>query len=369
MIGSWKTLKNRRITLNRPQISLTAMARAIGVLRSGRLAQGRWVEAFEERFAAMHGARFAVALNSGTSALYSVVKELGLSQDDEVLVPAFTFVASGNAVTLAGAVPVFADVDLGHMNVTSKTLEAAFRPGKTKAVIFVPIFGNPEGVEDVANFCKDRGIVLIIDAAQAHLAEFKGVPIADYAHATVFSFYPTKNMTTLEGGMVVTNSPKTRDFIRRFRNQGMERRYEYIIPGMNFRMSDLQACIGFTQLESLEEWTRKRIANAHRLRAALPGLTFQEVSDSSTHVYHQLTIRSGIRDSIQVELSGAGIESDIYYPVPLNLVAHFRSSGAPIEDLPNSQRLAKEVLSIPVHQNLSPAAVNRVIASLKGRVL
>lgn len=359
----------RSITLNRPYLPLSTSIRVLSVLRSGRLAQGSEVKKFESLFAELHGGGEAIAMNSGTSALYSVIMALGLSQEDEVIVPAFTFAATANAVKLAGATPKFADVNLETMNMDANNLESAFDRARTKAVIFVPLFGNPEGLVEVAQFCQKYGVDLILDAAQAHLSEFAGMPIASYAKATVFSFYPTKNMTTMEGGLVLTNDDSLANFLRQFRNQGMEKRYQFRMPGMNFRLTEVQAVIGIHQLGKLKTWTKKRIDNARILESKVQGVKFQKSSSDATHVYHQLTFCSSQRTVIQQRLLQDGIESDVYYPEPVPCIPHFKDSSHSQFVYKNAATLSATVLSIPVHQNLSRHDLKRISRSIEGSLL
>lgn len=352
------------ITLNRPIVSPFLGWKIARLFLNGSLAQGQLVHEFENEFSRLHGASFGVAFNSGTSALYSCLMHLNLKSRDEVIVPAFSFIATANAVILAGGTPVFADVSRETMNLDLESLRKSFVAGKTRAVVFVPLFGSPEGLREIAAFCRENDCLLILDAAQSHLAAVDSLPIAKFAHATVFSFYPTKNMTTAEGGMVVTESLELAEFLRRFRNQGMERRYDYKLAGMNLRLTEIQGLIGLEQLKRLERWTEARSKNAQSISRECVNVQFQTCSTSSSHVYHQLTLRSSKRDAIKTHLESRGIESAVYYPQPLSDVEHCKKLGKVYHRPEGAEELASTVLSIPVHPRLSVQQIRRIIQAL-----
>jgi perosamine synthetase len=331
------------------------------VLRSGMIAQGPEVAAFEAEFAALVGGRACVAVSSGTSALHLGLLAAGIGPGDEVIVPSFTFAATGNAVRLAGAEPVFVDIDPDTYCLSAEAVEAAITP-RTAAIMPVHLYGHPADMPRLGALAAQHGLLLVEDAAQAHVAALDGTPVGAFGHVAAFSFYPTKNMTTGEGGMVVTESPEVARTVRLLRNQGMEVRYQNEIVGFNARMTDLAAAIGRVQLGKLEGWTQQRRANAHALDGALAatdGVTTPVVVDGAHHVYHQYTIRvtSGRdRDEVQRRLQADGVGSGVYYPVP----THRLPSFALALDLPETERAADEVLSLPVHPALTDPERERI---------
>ena len=331
------------------------------VLRSGMIAQGPEVAAFETEFAAVVDGRACVAVNSGTSALHLGLLAAGIGPGDEVIVPSFTFAATGNAVRLAGADPVFVDIEPDTFCLSAEAVAAAITP-RTAAVMPVHLYGHPADMPRLSAVAARHGLLLVEDAAQAHAAALDGRPVGAFGHVAAFSFYPTKNMTSGEGGMVVTDSPEVARTVRLLRNQGMELRYQNEIVGFNARMTDLAAAIGRVQLGKLEGWTQQRRANAKALDASLgatDGVTTPAVADGARHVYHQYTIRvSGgrDRDEVQRRSQADGVGCGVYYPVP----THRLPSFAFALDLPETERAADEVLSLPVHPALTEADLERI---------
>ena len=339
----------KNIKMNRPDLGWREYLRVYKVLRSGKLAQGQNVALFEEEFSKIHGARHAIACNSGTSALYLILLGMKIGPGDEVLVPAFTFGATANAVIMTGAKAIFVDVDLNSCNMNHE--DAQRKIGKnTKAIIVVHLYGNPVDLDHFAKLAETRNLFLIQDAAQAHLAMWNGSPIAKFGDALAFSFYPTKNMTTIEGGMVLTNNMQLAQSCSILRNQGMSSRYEYELPGLNLRMTEVSAAIGLEQLRKIIRWTERRIKNARDLRRMLTIQTFQD-DPRAKNVYHQFTLQvtPSLREPLRQHLKNSGIESDVYYPQSLTTYRVFDSKAS----CPNSDRLASSVISIPIHHRLS----------------
>lgn len=347
--------KHKKLTLNRPDIGLRELFRVVSVLRSGNLAQGDIAKDFERRFAEMHGTKYAVVCNSGTSALFLALQSLGLTEGDEVLVPAFTFGATANSVIFSGAKPIFVDVNLDDYNMNYVDARTKIT-SKTRAIIIVHLYGNPINLPLFNALASEFQITLIQDASQAHLATWEGKPVASFGKLSCFSFYPTKNMTTGEGGMVLTDDEEMCRKMRLIRNQGMSSRYVYEIPGMNLRMTEIAAAIGIEQLRKIEIWTKKRRRNAEIMNNKLNGVFQFEMN--AGHVFHQYTIRvpSPHRDGLVQFLSQNGIETDIYYPKSLTEYSIFPSDGI----LPNSSRLSREVISIPIHQDLKRRDIVRI---------
>ncbi|MEP7054738.1 MAG: DegT/DnrJ/EryC1/StrS family aminotransferase, partial [Actinomycetota bacterium] len=260
------------------------------VMRSGMLAQGPEVAAFEEGFSKLVDGAHCVAVNSGTSALHLALIASGIKAGDEVLVPSFTFAASANAAALAGGVPVFVDIDPATFCIDVDAAEAAVTP-RTRAIMPVHLYGLPADMRAVGAIAEKHGLLVIEDAAQAVAATLDGKPVGSFGDAACFSFYPTKNMTSGEGGMVTTASAEVARMLRLLRNQGMERRYANEVVGFNNRMTDLHAAIGRVQLTKVGDWTKRRQENAAFLSAHLRGVVTPPVAEGAVHVYHQYTVR------------------------------------------------------------------------------
>lgn len=335
------------------------------VLLSGMVAQGPEVAAFEEEFSAhfVEG-RPVVAVNSGTSGLHLGLLAAGVGPGDEVIVPSFTFAATGNSVVLAGATPVFADIEPRSFTLDPASVEAAITD-RTKGIMPVHLYGHPALMADLAAIATARGLALYEDAAQAHGAAVAGRPVGTFGEFAMFSLYPTKNMTSGEGGMVAAADETVARRVKLLRNQGMERQYENEIVGFNARMTDLHAAIGRVQLTKVDRWTETRRANAAFLDANLRGVIIPPVADDVRHVYHQYSIRvpedrDGFVRALKDEYE---IGSGVYYPIPnhrLPSLAHF----APHVDLPETERAASEVVSLPVHPSLTGADLDRIVEAV-----
>ena len=328
------------------------------VLRSGMLAQGPEVKAFEEEFSEIVGGRHCVAVNSGTSALHMAFVATGIGPGDEVIVPSFSFAATANSVCLAGVTPVFADIEQDYFNLSPSAVEAAITP-RTKAVMPVHLYGHPAAMMELAEICSRHGLLLLEDAAQAHAASLNGTPVGAFGVAASFSFYPTKNMTSGEGGMVSTPDDTTARTLRLLRNQGMERRYENEVIGFNTRMTDIHAAIGRVQLTKLGDWTRSRQSNARFLSEHIKGVVVPPVAVGAEHVYHQYTIRivDLDRDRFSEELTRKGVGNGVYYPTPIHRLPSF---GQRL-DLPVTEDVARQCLSLPVHPSLTPRDLEVIV--------
>jgi len=332
------------------------------VLRSGLLAQGPEVAAFESEFSHQVVDELeCVAVNSGTSALHLSILAAGIGVGDEVIVPSFTFAATGNSVAMTGATPVFADIEPDHYCLDPEAVEAAITP-RTRAVMPVHLYGHPAAVDRLKAICERHGLILIEDAAQAHAAALRDRPVATWGLAGSFSFYPTKNMTSGEGGMVVTADADLARRVRLLRNQGQDRRYENEIAGLNNRMTDLHAAIGRAQLRRLGEWTAARQSNAKVLDSHLQGVVIPAVAPGASHVYHQYTIRvpGHDRDRFQGELAKRGVGSGVYYPIPNHRLPAFARS----EHLPVTETASRECLSLPVHPSLTEADLDFIVTTV-----
>ncbi len=339
----------KRILLSHPQIGRQEKRAVVKVLKSGNLAQGPEVSSFEREFSRFAGGRDCVAVNSGTSALLLCLLALGIKEGDEVIVPSFTFAATANVVSLVGATPVFVDINPKTFNINSKSIIDSITP-LTKAIIVVHLFGLPADMGEIVKIARDHSLFLIEDAAQAHMASIGNEYVGTFGDAAAFSFYPTKNMTSGEGGMVVLSNPTLTRNCRLLRNQGMEVRYQNEIAGYNLRMTDIHASIGRVQLTKLESMTLSRIENANFLIEHLETQFTPHIPSTFLHVFHQFTIRveKGRQEVIDY-LSSKGISSGVYYPTPVHKLPTFHSEQSLFE----TEKASREVLSLPIHPRLT----------------
>jgi dTDP-4-amino-4,6-dideoxygalactose transaminase len=332
------------------------------VLRSGMLAQGPEVKAFEEEFSEHFGlGRACVAVNSGTSGQHLGLLSSGVKAGDEVIVPSFTFAATANSVALTGATPIFADIDADDFCLSPAAIEAAITD-KTVGVMPVHLYGHPAKMDQIMAVAQKHGIQVFEDAAQAHGASLHGTPVGAFGSFGMFSLYPTKNMTSGEGGMVSVANPQIERLLRLYRNQGMEKQYHNEVVGFNNRMTDIHAAIGRVQLTKVGGWTKQRQDNAAFLSANLEGVTPPPVAEGAVHVYHQYTIRvPEDRDGFAAALREQyNIGSGMFYPVPNHRLAPFMVDV----DLPETERAARECLSLPVHPSLSQDDLDRIVTAV-----
>lgn len=346
----------------KPSIGAEERAAVDRVMKSGMIAQGPEVAAFEQEFATeLVGGRTCVAVSSGTTGLHLGLLAAGVGPGDEVLVPSFTFAATGNSVALAGATPVFVDIDPKTYCMDPAAAEAAITE-RTVGMMPVHLYGHPAAMDDFAALSRRTGVRVFEDAAQAHGASLHAIPVGSFGDFAMFSLYPTKNMTSGEGGMVSCATEEIARSMRLLRNQGMERRYENEVVGFNARMTDIHAAIGRVQLGKLPDWTRRRQEIASRYNDELQGVSVPFVAEGAVHVYHQYTISvSEDRDGFVKALSDEhGVGSGVYYPVPTHALPSF---GREL-DLPMTTTAATTVLSLPVYPTLADEEVDVVIAAV-----
>ncbi|MDD1705348.1 MAG: DegT/DnrJ/EryC1/StrS family aminotransferase [Methanoregula sp.] len=342
------------IPVARPALGQDEISAVTEVLESGMLASGEKVVDFERRFADYCGTTHAVAINNGTAALHAALLAADIGYGDEVLVPAFSFIATASAVSICGARPVFVDVDPTSFNILPHQMEERVTP-KTKAVIGVHLFGQPFDVEAVRKICEAHNLKLIEDAAQAHGAQYKGQRVGGFGHFGCFSFYATKNMITGEGGMVTTSEKAYNERLRLIINHGQSEKYLHTRIGYNYRMTDMAAAIGLVQLKKLEKFNLRRRKNAAFYDANLKvrGLEIPRVSEGVNHVYHQYVVRLteefplSRADFIEY-LKAKGIGSAIHYPIPIQRQPVYALANDP-DPCPNATALSSSVLSLPVH--------------------
>ena len=362
----------------RPLIGAEERAAVDAVLAGGMVVQGPQVAAFEEEFSArVVGGAHCVAVNSGTSAqhLAALASGAGADREAEVIVPSFTFAATANSVAITGARPVFADIDPVTFTLDPASVEAAVTE-RTIAIEVVHLYGLPADMPKILDIARRHGLAVWEDCAQAHAAAIDDEPVGAFGAWGSFSFYPTKNMTSLEGGMVSTADAELARRVRLLRNQGMERQYANEVVGLNNRMTDVAAAVGRVQLTRLAGWTAARRANAAVLDAGLadaPGVVTPHVPRGYTHVYHQYTIRlegasAAERDEVaRVLREQWRIGTGVYYPIPNHRLPSL-APYAPGVDLPGTERAARECLSLPVHPSLSEADLERIVRAVGAAV-
>ena len=362
----------------RPLIGAEERAAVDAVLAGGMVVQGPQVAAFEEEFSArVVGGAHCVAVNSGTSAqhLAALASGAGADREAEVIVPSFTFAATANSVAITGARPVFADIDPVTFTLDPASVEAAVTE-RTIAIEVVHLYGLPADMPRILDIARRHGLAVWEDCAQAHAAAIGDEPVGAFGAWGSFSFYPTKNMTSLEGGMVSTADAELARRVRLLRNQGMERQYANEVVGLNNRMTDVAAAVGRVQLTRLAGWTAARRANAAALDAGLadaPGVVTPHVPPGYTHVYHQYTIRlegasAAERDDVaRVLREQWRIGTGVYYPIPNHRLPSL-APYAPGLDLPGTEKAARECLSLPVHPSLSEADLERIVRAVGAAV-
>lgn len=351
------------IPLARPLIGPEEQAAVARVLASGQLAAGPEVAAFEAEFADYVGVAHAVATSNGTTALWLGLWAAGIGPGDEVVVPSFTFAATAGAVRQVGATPVFADIDPHSFCLSAATVRPHLGP-RTAAVIAVHLFGQPAPMDELGTLCSSHGVALVEDAAQAHGALFDGRPVGSLGAFGAFSFYPTKNMTTGEGGMLTTGDADLARATRMLRNHGMEDRYQHLRPGTNARMTETAGAIGRVQLRRLPGWNRQRRENAARLDELLAeAVVTPRALPSTEHVFNQYTIRSTRREALLSDLRDAGIGWGLYYPLGCHRQPAF---GEGQEPLPETDRACEQVVSLPVRPDLTDVEL-AAVARAAGR--
>lgn len=344
-----------QIPIAKPYIGEEEKRAVIRVLESGQLSQGPEVAEFEQAFALYHGARFGVATCNGTAALTCALMAHGIGPGDEVIVPSFSFFATASSVLGVHATPVFADIDPETYCLSPERAEAAIT-ARTKAILPVHLYGHPADMPQFEGLCQRHGLLLLADAAQAHGAAIAGRSVGTWG-TSCFSFFPSKNMTTTAGGMVLTNDEPTVRRLRLVRHQGMETRYLHEAIGLNFRMTDVEAAIGLVQLGRLPAWLEKRRKHADCFDRRLTRLKTPARASEVSHAYHQYTVRvpPGLdRDAVVQRLNERGIGARVYYAKGIHQQPALADHPS-VRDvhLPETERAAREVLSLPVHPFLT----------------
>jgi len=353
------------IPISKPFIGEAEKQAVLEVLDSGMLAQGPRTARFEEKFAAVCGVKHAIATSSGTTALHVALLANNIGDGDEVITTPFTFIASANSIIYVGARPVFVDIEAETSNINPALIEAAITP-RTKAILPVHLYGYPCDMDAIMDIAARHHLLVIEDAAQAVSADYKGRRAGSFGTGC-FSLYATKNVMCGEGGMITTNDDGLAQRCRMIRSHGMQRRYYHDMLGYNFRMTDVHAAIGLAQMDRLDEFTAKRRANAAYLTAHITSVITPKVRQGYGHVWHQYTVRldkGRDREAAVKRLADAGVGTGIFYPVPANKQAHLVKLGLGDVSLPVAERLAEEVISLPVHPQLSQADLETIVAEV-----
>jgi perosamine synthetase len=369
-INGGKPVSEERIPIAKPIISLGVYDDILEVLKSGYYCQGPKTKEFEDSFRERVKAKYAYATSSGTAALHIAYMSI-LNPGDEVIVPAFTFIATASTVILAGGRPVFVDVDKETLTIDTEDVKEKLT-SKTKAITSVHLFGNAANMKALMEISKDNGSYLINDAAQAHGTEINGKDIGSYDDLNCYSFYPTKTITTGEGGIVTTTNQKLNTKGRLIRNHGQKSRYLHTTLGLNYRMTEIAAVIGLSQLKCLDSYLDARRNNAKLLTEGIKeitGLTFQKTNKNVNHSYSYYTIILNLnefkcsRNQFVEALKAENIDCAVYYPKILSEQPILKKYAK--NECPNAKTLSKEVFSIPVHPSLNKRNILDIIKSLK----
>lgn len=353
------------IPVSKPFIGEAEKQGVLEVLESGMLAQGPRTAKLEEKFAEVCGTRYAIATTSGTTALHVALLAHGIGAGDEVITTPFTFMASVNAILFVGAKPVFVDIEEDTFNINPDLIREKIT-SRTKAILPVHLYGYPCNMEEILRIAGQHGLSVIEDACQAVGAKFKGQPAGSFGTGC-FSLYATKNIMAGEGGMITTSDEGIAQSCRMIRNHGMQRRYYHEMLGYNFRISDLHAAIGLAQIDRLQEFTQKRKANAAYLTEHITSVKTPHVREGYDHVWHQYTIQidgKRDRDACVKQLNDAGVGTGIFYPIPAYRQAHLVEAGYGNLHLPVTECMVNEVISIPVHPQLSESDLETIVGEV-----
>ncbi len=353
------------IPISKPYIGEAEKQAVLEVLELGMLVQGSRTAKLEEKFAAICNTQYAIATSSGTTALHVAMAAHGLQPGDEVITTPFTFIASVNAILYLGSRVVFVDVEEDTFNINPELIEAAITP-KTKAILPVHLYGYPCNMDAILGIADKYGLHVVEDACQAVGARYKGKAVGSFGTGC-FSLYATKNIMAGEGGMITTDDEAFAQCCRMIRNHGMQRRYYHEMIGYNFRISDLHSAIGLAQVDRLGEFSEKRKANATYLNEHITSVRTPQVREGYEHVWHQYTVRvggKGHRDAAVKQLNDAGIGTGIFYPLPAYRQAHLIEAGYGNLNLPVTECLASEVLSLPVHPQLGQADLETIVSEV-----
>ena len=337
------------------------------VLDSSQYILGKAVSEFEEAFARSHNCKYCVGVGSGTDALHLALWIEGIGYGDEVITVPFTFIATAEAVSLTGAKPVFVDIDPVTYTLDPAKLEASIT-SRTKAVIAVHLYGQAADMDPIVSICKKHGLILIEDAAQAHLARYNQRSIGEFGSTTCFSFYPGKNLGAYgEAGAVVTNDEKRAAHLRQLRDHGQSRKYQHAMLGHNYRMDGIQGAVLVVKLKYLPKWTERRreIADFYRARLKdIDGIQLPHERQGAYHVYHQFMTRTAKRNDLQNYLADRGVSTGLHYPVALHMQEAYRHLSYKHGDFPESEKAAEECLSFPIYPEMTDVQLEQVVRNV-----
>lgn len=359
-----------------PQMDLSAQYAAIGaeirealhqVLASQQFVLGKEGAALEQEVAALCGVHHGIGVASGTDALILALRAVGVAAGDEVILPPFTFVATGSAVSALGARPVFADINAATFNVSAAEIARSIT-AKTRAIVVVHLYGLAADMDAIRDVGNQHKLPLVEDNAQAIGATYKGRPTGSFGDVACISFYPTKNLGAYgDAGMIVTDSAELDARLRTLRNHGQASRYNSVEPGWNSRLDEIQATILRVKLRYLKQWERARRSHAQRyseLLASVPRVKTPQISSGCEHVFHQYTIRAERRDELQKFLTQRKIGNAVYYPVPLHLQQIYASLGHRAGSFPEAEKASAEVVSLPMFPELRTEQVECVAKTI-----
>ena len=352
------------IPISKPDITDAEKSAVMDVLDSGILAMGPRTAKFEESFANTFNVKHAIAVTSGTTALHIALLAHGVGPGDEVITTPFTFAATVNSILYVGAIPVFVDIDEETFNMDLTQVEERITP-RTKAILPVHLYGYMCDMDRMQAIAEKHSLKIIEDACQAVGATYKDKFAGSFGTGA-FSFYATKNLMSGEGGMITTNDDEVAELCRMLRSHGMKRRYYHEMIGYNFRMTDIQAALGLVQLQRLPEFNEKRRQNAAYFNSKIESVITPKVKEDYCHVWHQYTVRINHgrdRDKAVEQLTAAGIGTGIYYPIPAHHQPHIKEIVGDVS-LPVAEQMAREVISLPVHPQLSQEDLNTIVTEV-----
>jgi dTDP-4-amino-4,6-dideoxygalactose transaminase len=337
------------------------------VMQSAGFILGEDVGLFEKEFAGYCGVKYGIGVNSGTDALFLACLACGIVKGNEVVTPAYTYIATSLGISMTGARPVFVDIDEKTCNIDISKIEKAITK-RTKAILLVHLYGHPADIGPIMRIAKKHKLKVIEDCAQAHGALYKNKKVGSFGDAACFSFYPTKNLGAFgDGGMVITNSEEIRDRMLLLRDYGRKGRYEHIIKGYNSRLDTLQAAILRVTLKHLDEWNEKRRKNAalytKLFKESKLDIVLPREADYAKHVYHLYTVRVKNRENVMEKLADKGVRTLIHYPIPIHLQKCYKELGYQKGCFPISERCCEEILSLPMYPELTEEEINYVVAA------
>lgn len=338
------------------------------VFEKGNFILGEEEQVFEESFAKYCDVRYGVGVNSGTDALYLALSAIDLKPGDEVILPSFTFIATALCISYTGAKPVFIDVEEETYNIDPNQLKSLITD-KTRVILPVHLYGQPSNMDEINAIAQKHNIVVIEDACQSHGAKYKNRKVGSLGNIGCFSFYPTKSLGAFgDGGMIVTNDKNIYERVQMLRDYGRTGRYEHKIKGYNSRLDTVQAVVLNAKLKYLDQWNQMRADNAAiygELLKGVDGVVTPKVKSDRTHVYQTFAVRLKERDRILEGMKAKGIGVLIHYPIPVHLQEAYKDAGYGVGDFPVSERMSKEVLSLPMYPHMTRKEVEYVCSSLK----